>query len=141
MIRQLAIICWALGIIAFSSTLAGANELEQQMAIVAAEHWLHLVDNGKYTESWDQAATYFKSAIKPDDWKRTIKAVRKPLGNVISRSIISQQYTTTLPGAPDGKYVVIQYETSFSNKRAAIETITPMMDKNGKWHISGYFIK
>ena len=141
MIRQLAIISLALGIITFSFTLVGANKLEQQKAIVAAEHWLDLVDNGNYAESWKQAATYFKSAINRDDWKRTIKAVREPLGHVISRSIISQQYTTTLPGAPDGKYVVIQYETSFFNKRTAIETITPMMDKDGNWYTSGYFIK
>ena len=141
MIRQLALIGLTLGIISFSLTLAEANELEQQMAIGSAEDWLHLVDNGKYAESWEQGATYFKSAIKSADWEQTIKAVRKPLGNVISRSIVSQQYTTTLPGAPDGKYVVIQYQTSFANKKEAIETITPMMDKDGKWHVSGYFIK
>ena len=141
MVRQLTIIGLVLGIIVFSLTLAGANEIGQQMAIVAAEHWLNLVDKGNYAESWDQAATYFKSVIKSADWKRTIKAVREPLGNVISRTIISQHYTTTLPGAPDGKYVVIQYNTSFTNKKEAIETITPMMDKDGKWHISGYFIK
>ena len=141
MIRQLAIIGLILGIISFSLTLAEANELEQQIAIVAAEYWLHLVDNGNYAESWEQGATYFKSAIKPADWKQTIKAAREPLGNVISRTILSQQYTTTLPGAPDGKYVVIQYQTSFANKKEAIETITPMMDKDGKWRISGYFIK
>ena len=141
MIRQLALIGLTLGIISFSLTLAEANELEQQMAIVSAEDWLHLVDNGKYAESWEQGATYFKSAIKSADWEQTIKAVRKPLGNVISRSIVSQQYTTTLPGAPDGKYVVIQYQTSFANKKEAIETITPMMDKDSKWHVSGYFIK
>jgi hypothetical protein len=47
----------------------------------------------------------------------------------------------TLPGAPDGKYVVIQFESSFSNKKAAIETVTLMMDSDVKWRVSGYFIK
>ena len=140
-IRQLAVIGILLGLIACSLTVSGASELDEQLAIVAAEHWLQLVDNGKYTESWDQAATYFRNAIKKDDWERTVKAVRKPLGNVISRSIKSQKYMTTLPGAPDGKYVVIQFETSFSNKKEAIETVTPMMDNDGKWRVSGYFIK
>ena len=141
MIRQLALIGLTLGLITFSLTVTGANERDEQLAIVAAENWLHLVDNGKYAESWDQAATYFRNAIKKDDWKKTVKAVREPLGNVISRSIKSQKYMTTLPGAPDGKYVVIQFETSFSNKKAAIETITPMMDSDDKWRVSGYFIK
>ncbi|HWN92533.1 MAG TPA: DUF4019 domain-containing protein, partial [Verrucomicrobiae bacterium] len=47
----------------------------------------------------------------------------------------------TLPGAPDGEYVVIQYETAFENKASAVETITPMLDKDGSWRISGYYIK
>jgi predicted SnoaL-like aldol condensation-catalyzing enzyme len=141
MIRQLAVIGIIVGLILCSLTIAGSSELDEQLAIVAAENWLRLVDNGKYTESWDQSATYFKNAIKKDDWKRTVKAVREPLGNVISRSAKSQNYMTALPGAPDGKYVVIQFETSFTKKKAAIETITPMMDSDGKWRVSGYFIK
>jgi hypothetical protein len=46
-----------------------------------------------------------------------------------------------LPGAPDGEYVVIQFETSFENKKSAIETVTPMIEINGGWRVSGYFIK
>jgi hypothetical protein len=44
-------------------------------------------------------------------------------------------------GPPDGEYVVIQFETSFENKKSAIETVTPMLDQDGKWRVSGYFIK
>jgi hypothetical protein len=32
-------------------------------------------------------------------------------------------------------------ETSFANKKSAIETVTPMLDKNGKWRVSGHFVK
>jgi hypothetical protein len=60
---------------------------------------------------------------------------------LISRKLKSKKYTTSLPGAPDGKYVVIQYETSFEHKKSAIETVTPMLDKDGKWRVSGYYIK
>jgi hypothetical protein len=57
------------------------------------------------------------------------------------REIKSTQYTTTVPGAPDGQYVIIQYETSFENKKVAVETVTPMLDKDGTWRVSGYYIK
>jgi hypothetical protein len=67
--------------------------------------------------------------------------VREPLGKVISRKLQSAQFTKSLPGAPDGQYVVIRYDTSFSNKQSAVETITPMLDKDGQWRVSGYFIK
>ena len=58
-----------------------------------------------------------------------------------SRKLRSATFTKTLPGALDGQYVVIQYATSFEHRAAAIETVTPMLDKDGKWHVSGYYIK
>ena len=70
-----------------------------------------------------------------------MQAVRTPLGSLISRQVKTQTYKTELPGAPDGEYVVIQFDTSFENKRSAIETVTPMRDKDGAWRVSGYFIR
>ena len=49
--------------------------------------------------------------------------------------------TESLPGAPDGHYVVLHYETSFENKKTAIETVTPMLDQDGDWRVSGYYIR
>jgi len=48
---------------------------------------------------------------------------------------------TDLPNAPKGKYVVIQFKTSYRNKKDAIETVTPMKERDGGWKVSGYFIK
>ena len=84
---------------------------------------------------------YFKNAVKPEPWEQTVQAVRKPLGKLVSRKVKSATYRTSLPGAPDGEYVLIAFETSLENKKSAIETVTPMMDKDGKWRVSGYFIK
>jgi hypothetical protein len=96
---------------------------------------------GRYAESWEEAAKLFRGAMKKEDWKKSLTDVRTPLGKRITRKLLAKKYTTTLPGAPDGKYVVIQYETSFENKKTAIETITPMLDEDGRWRVSGYFIK
>ena len=82
-----------------------------------------------------------KNAVTKDAFEKSMQAARKPLGKMKSREVKSKDYRTSLPGAPDGKYVVIQFETSFENKTAAIETITPMLDKDGKWRVSGYFIR
>ena len=110
-------------------------------ALSSAETWLSLVDEGKYSDSWNEAAGYFKGAVKQEKWQEMLQAVRKPLGKVISREVNTKSYHTSLPGAPDGEYVVIQFETSFENKKSAVETVTPMTDKDGKWRVSGYFIK
>ena len=117
------------------------NNEKEKPAVAAAEQWLSLVDEGKYDQSWKEAAKYFKNAVSQDKWYQSLQAVRNPLGKLISRKVKTQVYKTTLPGAPDGEYVVIQFETSFKNKKAAVETVTPMMDKDGVWRVSGYYIK
>ena len=82
-----------------------------------------------------------RQAVTKKDWTRTMAGVRRPLGKMLSRTVLSRTYAETLPGAPDGQYVVIQFETSFENKKKAVETITPMMAPDGTWRVSGYFIK
>ena len=113
----------------------------EQAAAQAAQDWLALVDGGKNVESWEQAAEYFKAAVPQEKWLQSAKAVRDPLGALISRQILSTKYTTSMPGAPDGKYVIVQFSSSFKNKKSAIETVTPMMDKDNAWRVSGYYIK
>ena len=60
---------------------------------------------------------------------------------LIERKLKSREYATSLPGAPDGQYVIIQYDTSFEHKQAAVEIITPMLGGDGQWRVSGYFIR
>jgi hypothetical protein len=122
--------------------LAAAQEVDKEKtALIAAEKWLATVDEGKYAESWQDAAAYFKNAVSKEQWEQSLQAVRKPLGKLLSRRIQSKSYQRSLPGAPDGEYVVIQFKTSFGNKSSAVETVTPMVDKDGRWRVSGYFIK
>ena len=118
-----------------------ASESKALDAFDAAMEWLKLVDSGQYRESYHRSSAYFRSVVLEEDWERMIEAVRGPLGEVISRDFKSSQYTTSLPGAPDGEYMVIQFDTSFANKKSAVETITPMKDTDGKWRVSGYYIK
>ena len=127
--------------VAFPALAAEKHDEAEKQALAAAESWLALVDDSKYGEGWDVAAEYLKNAVTKDAFENSMKAARKPLGKMKSREVKSKEYRTSLPGAPDGKYVVFQFKTSFENKTAAIETITPMLDKDGKWKVSGYFIK
>jgi len=130
------------GIIAalFAAT-AGAADKPEDLAQAAAESWLKLTDGGDAGASWEQAAKVFKGAVTKEQWTVAITGVRPPLGKVVSRKMTSRQYAETLPGAPEGKYVVIQYETVFENRTSAVETVTPMLDPDGVWRVSGYFIR
>ena len=113
----------------------------KEQALLAAEEWLELVDQGEYEESWNEAAELFKSAVTAEQWQNSITAARRPLGRLISREVRSTVYTTSLPGAPDGEYYVIQFNASFSNKESAVETVTPMKGEDGIWRVSGYYDK
>ncbi len=113
----------------------------KQNAIASAENWLELIDSEKYNESWDELAIVFKNVVSKQQWVSKIKSVRTKFGNQISREMISDTYTNTLPGAPDGEYVVIQFKSKFEKKEKAIETITPTKESDGVWRVSGYYIK
>lgn len=118
-----------------------ADDASESAAVAAATAWLKLVDARQYGASWDGAARLFRDAVSRRDWERSLSAVRSPLGKLVSRRAFSKRYVESLPGAPDGKYVIIQYESSFENKKAAIETVTPMRDQDGRWRVSGYYVK
>jgi hypothetical protein len=125
---------------------ARADQAADQAAAKAAAEkaaltWLHLIDDGKYSESWSSSSSFFRGAVNQIRWEQALEGTRKPLGSVLSRNLTSATYTTTVPGAPDGEYVVIQYATSFDKKRTSAETVTPMLDRDGSWRVGGYFIR
>ena len=133
-------------IIALAVALSIVNAFGQGMdnakgAVMAAEKWLALVDAGNYTESWNEAAGYFKKAVKQDQWEQSLQSARQPLGELISRNLTSKVYTKTLPGAPDGEYVIMQFESAFQNKKSALETVTCVKEKDGHYRVAGYYIK
>lgn len=112
-----------------------------QPGIEAANLWMSLVTEGKYGESWNQAADLFKKAVSKSDWEKSLNGILSAYGKLINRELLSATFKTSLPGAPDGEYVVILYKTIFEKKAEAIETVTPMKDTDGIWRVSGYFIR
>jgi len=129
-------------LLVFAVSCSGpANPAAEQAASAAAEEWMALVDEGRYGDSWQASSELFRIAVTKEQWESSLRGVRMPLGNVVSRKVSSMQYVEELPGAPDGQYVVIQYKTSLEFKKSAVETVTPMIDKDGQWRVSGYYIK
>ncbi len=110
-------------------------------AEAAAREWLALADAGDASATWNSAAVLFQRAVPADQSARSLAAAREPLGAVVSRTLREAKPMTELPGAPDGEYVVFQFDTQFERKRAAVETVTPMRDPDGSWRVSGYFIR
>ena len=123
------------------STLEKADDPKTISASLAAEGWLKDVDNDNFEATWNNASGLFKKMVPKKQWISKLSNVRKVFGKVKDRKIIGTKYSTTLPGAPDGEYITIFYETNFENKKGAIETITPMLDNDSQWRVAGYYIK
>ena len=134
----------ALGLLisgAVSAVAVPAASDAERRATDASLIWLGLIDNGQYAESWKNASDYFRRAITEKGWDVLLRVERDPLGKVLSRDIQATKEATSLPGAPDGHYVVIELQTSFSAKASAIETVTFMEERDGTWRAAGYFIR
>jgi hypothetical protein len=131
----LVIACFLL----FSFARLQANE-STDAAVAAAEKWLGLVDARQYGKSWQESAPIFQSSVTKGQWEQAVGSVRNQMGALKERSIHAADFQTTLPGAPDGEYVVVQFKTRFANKAEAIETVTPMK-VGGVWKVSGYFVR
>ena len=128
----------ALVFLIFTAMLFAAPENDQ--AAASGQDWVKLVDSGKYADSWKESSWYFRSRIPQKIWVSMIQGVRNPLGALVSRKQQNISFSKTLPGAPDGNYAVIVFQTSFKNKASATETLTMMADGD-HWRMAGYFIR
>jgi len=117
-----------------------AADPDSAPALAATIEWLHQIDAGKYGASWDAASGYFKGALSREKWIEAMNGARKPLGSIERRFLKGAKFRTSLPGAPDGEYFVIQFETNFEHKQNSVETVTAAREGSA-WKPAGYFIK
>jgi uncharacterized protein DUF4019 len=130
-----------LGLSFLALYMSACSQDKKIVAEGAADNWLKLVDAGNYAQSWDDTGTVLKANVAREQWQELLTRNRAPLGTLISRKLKSAEYTTQLPGAPDGQYVVLQYQSGFEHRNSVIETVTPALDKDGKWRVCLYVIK
>ena len=106
-----------------------------------ASAWFALVDAGKSDASWGSAGALFRNALDPALWAAQLRAAREPLGPVTSRALAVEQRVSTLPGIPEGAYIVRQYHSVYDGSRAVVETLTMQREADGVWRVVGYFIR
>ena len=119
----------------------GHAQVDTKAAEQAAGNWLALVDSGKYPDAYKGFAQFFTDRMPLDKWEPQVKSARDIFGKFVARKLKSATPATSLPGAPDGQYVVLLYDTTFEKKQNAVETVTVSLDKNQKWGVVGYYIK
>jgi hypothetical protein len=100
-----------------------------------------MLDAADYPATWRNASVVFKGAVTSEAWGQAAQSVRAQFGPLKTRTEQSASFTRTLPGAPDGEYVVIQFNTTFEKKSEAVETVIAKLDPDGIWKVAGYFIR
>lgn len=110
-------------------------------ALRAAQTWLAALDSGNYSNCWETSSAVVQDAVPEATFVAGLNLYRQPLGALVSRHLELAQAMTQMPGAPDGHYVLMQFASTFTDKKSAIETVTFMQEKDGQWKSAGYFIK
>ena len=104
-----------------------------------AKHWLTLVDDKNYTDSYNQMGAAAQGKIAAGPWTSKVSAAREPLGAMAMRTIKDVKMTKTLPGMRDGQYATVRFDSSFAHKASAVETVVLSSEKGG-WSVIGYVI-
>ena len=137
-----------LGVVGLAAVLVGApvwaDEQSERNADVtaaqdAATHWLEALDAGRTAESWDDTAAAMKEGRNQQDWTHDVITSREALGKSVTRELQRGSFSTTVRGAPEGKYVTVVYLTKFAHAPVVNETILVKLE-DGHWRIAGYSI-
>ena len=113
---------------------------EEEAAQREALGFLGYLDHGRYADSYAYTGMLIRAQLDRDAFSKQIEKARAGTGAMLTRNLIDASYTTTVPGAPEGQYVVLHYDTSFANRQETVETVTLAFAK-GYWRVSGYYIK
>ena len=97
---------------------AQSTEASEAAGRKAAESWLKLIDAGQLGTAWDQSSTTFRTVVPRRDFEKKMKAARAPLGKFIARKFVGTRLTHQLHGAPDGTYVIVEYERAVPEEGA-----------------------
>jgi hypothetical protein len=104
----------------------------------SARRWLAQFDANNFDACWDALAPAVKDRAGKDEFDASLAAVRQHYGAARQRRASKVTFTHKLPDAPDGDYVVLQYNTAFANGHA-LETLFQMRTPDG-WKVSGYVV-
>lgn len=107
-----------------------------------AVRWIRFIDAVQYAVAFEEMAPSVQAMLKLEDWILGLGKVRTPLGALEQRKIKTAFFTTELPNAPSGEYVVVQFRSQFAQRdKAVLETVTLMRGEHTAWVVSGYYLE
>lgn len=124
-----------------SPLAAEVDEAQLQASALVAQNWLAIVDRGDYSQSWEETSQLMKITVSRNEWIRILNAMRKPLGNLVTRQKTDQRPAYNPNGLPGGNYMVLVYQTNFSARPNANELVTMVQGYDGQWRVLTYQVR
>jgi hypothetical protein len=116
------------------------HTVEEQAAERQALGFLGYLDHGRFADSYAYTGMLIRSQLDREAFASQVEKARAGTGKIQSRELIDAGYATSVPGAPEGQYVVLHYHSSFAKRSDTVETLT-LAFANGYWRVSGWYIK
>lgn len=116
-------------------TAAASVAVTETEATLAARRWLEQGDAGRWDDGYQGTAASFQQANTSQKWAEASRAVRVPLGALVSRVLVGEE---SVPTPPSG-YQIVKFRTSFVNKPDALETVA-LVREGGNWKVTGIYL-
>ena len=124
---------------AMIETVAGAEpasaSTEAEAAARAAEHFLALIDQSKWAESYAATGAEFRRLNTLEAWTGVSARLRPPLGKLLTRDITGNEY---VPAPPQG-YRLVKFRSAYANGTAQTESVS-LAWEDGAWKVAGIVI-
>ena len=125
---------------AVTETVAGAEPVsgtpsEAEAAARAAEDFLELIDESRWAESYAATGAQFRKANTLKVWTEVSERVRLPLGKVLTRDIVRNEF---VPAPPNG-YQLLKFASSYADGTSQVESVS-LEWENGAWKVVGIVI-
>lgn len=118
-----------------ASETAEASEAKLEAAVRAAEAWLKLIDAGKYTEAWEEAAAITRKSIPKEQVIQGHQELARKNGKRLTRSLAGREFERMASGALSPNHVLLTYHTNFEFVGARNETLGCVLEADGRWRV------
>ena len=121
--------------IAFADSEQAANAAAPDAETQAiARAFLEQIDRSDWSGSYAAATAKFRETNTLQVWSDVSEQVRAPLGAVVSRTLVSNEWVPT----PEG-YVLVKFRSDFANRKGVTETVK-LVREDGEWAMSGIIV-
>jgi hypothetical protein len=142
-VRDVCVQLSAALIVAIASTAPAVSAAQNdriRAAETAALSWLAQIDVGAYDDGWEQATGLIHHRDKAT-WTGWMRERRGGLGDLLQRTTVYTGPIRFSRNEPDGKYLEIEYDTTFSGLSHLFEYVRMVRCEDGVWRVYWYFVR